>query len=137
MKRTKEDIVNEAVLRMKALKIHANAVKEFECERKINISEPPLGGLFWLEDSSLQKIVNEFEAKHNCIVYHIVHTFTDYGEMYSFLYVNYDDEEWELDKEDIKVNQCLAYVYNKTYPDLSEFGSIGIQRVAGGLIRIW
>lgn len=123
----------EAIERMKMLKLFPNIIKEFEKEGIINMSENG-GYLYWL-DSDQQAMVDEFEAKHNALVYHIIHSYTQFGEMYALLYVSDDEDEWGYDKDDIRCGCILAYVKNVTDDMCSEFGSIGVRPQYGGLVR--
>ena len=45
-----EEMIEEAIKRMKILKLHKNAIKEFEQERKLNKSDFNMGILFWLDN---------------------------------------------------------------------------------------
>ncbi len=123
----------EAIERMKMLKLSDNIIREFEKEGIINISENG-GFLYWL-DSDQQAIVDEFQAEHNTLVYHVIHSYTEFGELYALLYVSDDEDEWGYDKDDIKSGCVLAYVKNVTDDWCSEFGSIGIKPQYGGLVR--
>lgn len=123
----------EAIERMKMLKIYSQAIKEFEKENVINVSEHG-GILFWLDDEQ-QEMVKRFEEKYNAIVYHVIHNYTEFGELYSLLYVSQHENEWDYDKDDIKHNIVLCYVVNKDEENFSEFGSIGIRPQYGGVIR--
>ncbi len=123
----------EAIERMKMLKLYPNIIKEFEKDGIVNMSENG-GFLYWL-DSDQQAMVDEFEAKHNALVYHVIHSFTQFGELYALLYVSDDEDEWDYDKDDIKCGCALAYVKNITDDMCSEFGSIGIKPQYGGLVR--
>lgn len=123
----------EAIGRMRMLHLHSNVINEFRNQDRINLSENG-GFLYWLDDSQKQ-LVAEFEKKHNSIVYHVIRSNTIYGEMLAFLYVSDSEEEWEMDREDLKNGITLAYVENVSNKCCSEFGSIGIQLSLGGLVR--
>ena len=123
----------EAIERMKMLKIYSQAIKEFEKENVINVSEHG-GILFWLDDEQ-QEMVKRFEEKYNAVVYHVIHNYTEYGELYSLLYVSQHENEWDYDKDDIKHNIALCYVVNKDEENFSEFGSIRIRPEVGAVIR--
>ena len=123
----------EAIHRMKMLNLHGNVLREFEQEDRLNMSE--YGGfLYWL-DSDQQAIVDEFEAEWNALVYHVIHSYTNIGEMLTLLYVSNYPEEWEYDRLDLAEGYPLAYVKNLDDPYLSEIGSVGIECRIGGLIR--
>lgn len=123
----------EAASRMKKLKLHENVIKEFTEKGKLNVSELQ-GLLYWLDDSE-KEMVKRFEDKNDAIVYHIIKNRTSMGVMYSLLYVSKYEEEWEMDNEELKEGYPLVYVVNNTYPDCSEFGSIEIKILNGGLVR--
>lgn len=130
---TREDKKAEAIKRMKLLKLSANIIKEFDKENMLNESEH-IGALYWLNDDE-KKIVSDFETNHNAVVYHVIHNFTEFGELYSLLFVGEYEEEWEQEVEDLKEGICFCYVFNKDAEWCSEFGSIGIRSNIGGLIR--
>ena len=123
----------EAIRRMKMLKLHSNALQEFEQEDRLNMSE--YGGvLFWLSDKE-QAVVEAFEEKWDALVYHVIHNYTELGEMLTLLYVSNCEEEWEYDRMDLEEGYPLAYVENLDDPFLSEIGSVGVESRIGGLIR--
>jgi hypothetical protein len=129
----------EALNRMHILKLHENVINEFdqpEDKRVLNLSEPT-GGLYWLNDEE-KAIVSNFENKYNATVYHVIKSYTNLGLMYSLLYVSKIIEEWKDDVHALLVDEgTIAYVYNKDYPDCSEFGFIGVEERFGGIVRTW
>lgn len=134
---SREEKKIEAIKRMKAWGIFASIIKQFEKEDLVSESAPPLGACFWLNDEQLAR-VREFEEKNNALVYHVIHSYTNIGEMESYLFVSDYPEEWEMDRQDIGEGSQLVYVVNKDMPDCSEFGSIGIAlTAAAGLRRTW
>lgn len=137
MSATREDKKAEAIARMKMWGIFPGIRKQFEKEDLVSESAPPLGACYWLDGEQLAR-VREFEEKNNALVYHVIHSFTTFGEMESYLYVSDYPEEWEQDRADIKAGQQLVYVFNRDMPDCSEFGSIGVALTpAAGLRRTW
>jgi len=134
METTREMMVEEGAARMVTLKMLPQPIKEFREEGRLNLSENG-GYLYWLNDEQ-QKLVKDWEEENECIVYHVIHDFTNFGEMLTFLYVSKYKEEWEMDREDLKAGYPLAYVMNLTMPDCSEFGSVGVQPSIGGVKRV-
>ncbi len=127
----------EAVRRMKAWGIYPPTIRQFEQQNLISESAPPLGACFWVEGEQLQR-VRDFEKRQNALVYHVIHSYTNIGELESYLYVSDYPEEWDMDREDIKEGQQIAYVYNHDMPDCSELGAIGVElTLAAGLRRTW
>ena len=132
-KATTEEQKQEAIERLKMLKLHSNVLKDFE-EGVINVSENPYGFIYWAKED-IQKAIQEFEQKYNALVYHINFTSTEFGELYSFFYISQYKEEWETDKEDLQTGYPIVYVYNKDDEFCSELGSIGFKVINGGVIR--
>lgn len=129
----------EAVERMKMLGIYIPTIIQFDKENLVSVSEPPFGAFFWANDEDM-KLIRDFERKSGALVYMVVRGYyEDFGRMDSYLFVSdYKEEEWDIDRADLKNGQTLAYVYNADEPFFSEFGSIGIElTIAGGLRRTW
>ena len=133
MKTTNEQKKIEALERMRTLKLYPNIIKEFEKENIVNMSENG-GFLYWLTDEQ-KEIVSDFEAEYDALVYHVIHNFTELGEMLTIFYVSDDEEEWEYDREDLKDGYACAYVKNLTDDMFSEFGGVCIEPRIGGLVR--
>ena len=130
---TKELQMEEAIKRMKMLKLHKNVINEFK-EGQLNMSENG-GILYWVDDTYLPKI-REIEKKYNLVVYHVIHDFTYFGDILTLLYVSKDEEEWEMDRQDLIDGYPCAYVINLDDDYCSEFGSVEIVPQIGGLKRI-
>ncbi len=126
----------EAIKRMKALGLYKPYITFFEKNDKIFMSEMT-GGVYEFDDNEeLVAKVKAFEEEYDALVYHVIRTLTQFGELYSFLFVSQYEEEWEMDNADIQNGYALVYVWNKTDEWCSEFGSIGIAERFGGLVRI-
>ena len=122
---------------MKEWGIFAPTIEQFEKQGKLSESAPPFGACYWVEGEQLDRI-REFEEDNDALVYFVIHSYTNIGEMESYLYVSNYVDEWKYDHEDIKEGRQLCYVYNHNMPECSEFGTIGIKRTpAAGLVREW
>ena len=127
----------EAIRRMKMIGIFDGSVKDFERENLLSQSLSPIGACYWVNGEQLER-VRKFEEKHNALVYFVIHSYTEFGQMDSYLFVSDYEDEWEQEREDLKHNQALAYVYNYNTTNCSEFGFIGFEMTAAaGLKRIW
>lgn len=127
----------EAVERMKKLGIFPQTIQQFERDGKISLSEPPFGAFYWIEGEDLER-VKEFEATHNALVFVGIRSYTEFGVMDCYLFVSDYEEEWPQDREGIKEQEVLAWVYNRDAPDCSEMGYVGIAPTpAAGLRRTW
>ena len=124
----------EAIKRMKAMHIYADAIKQFKDDDVVMVSEPPLGGLFWVNDDE-KKIVQDFEQEHDVLVYLVVRAYTTFGKMDSLLYVSNYKDEWQMEMDDIADGYVMTYTINHDMPDCSEFGSIAYKSVGGGILR--
>ena len=122
----------EALDRMKMLNLYPNIIKEFQQDNTVNMSE--LGFLYWLTDEQKQ-YVSEFETEHDALVYHVIHNYTEFGELLTFFYVSDHEEEWEYDRADLKDGYACAYVKNLDEDAFSEFGSVAFKEQFGGLVR--
>lgn len=126
----------EAINRMKGLELFAPCIKAFKDRNEVQLSEMT-GGLYEFSgNEELTAKVKEFEQEYNALVYHVIHTYTQFGELYNFLYVSDYEEEWEMDQDDIKDNYVMCYVLNKDDDWCSEFGTIAVKQKFGGLVRV-
>lgn len=134
---TREEMKAEAVARMRQMPIYREAIRQFAKENLISESAPPSGACYLLDKFQRER-VRQLEDKYNILVYHVIHSYTDIGEMESYLYVDPYTEEWEAERRGLKEGRATAYVYNCGTPELSEFGYIGIRLTpAAGLERTW
>ena len=126
----------EAIKRMRAMNIYSDAIKQFKNADIVMVSEPPLGGLFWLNDEE-KEMVSKFEQENNALVYLVVRSFTNLGIMDNIFYVSDYQDEWEMDNADLNENYACVYVINHDMPDCSEFGTIAWKSVGGGILRVF
>lgn len=135
MKVSMEMKKSEAIKRMKALDLYKPYIMSFEKRNEIFLSEMTGGVYEFSRDKELIAKVKEFEKEYDALVYHVIHTYTEFGELYNFLYVSDYKEEWNSDNEDLKDGYVYAYVWNKTDEYCSEIGSIGVRGKFGGIVR--
>lgn len=134
VERTKKK--EEAIKRMGMLGLFKPCIKAFERHDEVQLTEPN-GGLYeFSDDAELNEKVKEFEEQYNALVYHVIHTYTQFGELYNFLFVSDYEEEWEYDMADLKDGYVIAYVWNKSDDWCSEMGSIVVRELFGGLVRV-
>ena len=136
MKVSREIKKEEAIKRMRAMNIYSDAIKQFKNADIVMVSEPPLGGLFWLNDEEKEMVI-KFEQENNALVYLVVRSFTNLGIMDNIFYVSDYQDEWEMDNADINENYACVYVINHDMPDCSEFGSIAWKSIGGGVLRVF
>lgn len=125
----------EAVKRLVMLDIFGDAIEQFEKFDTVMVSEPPMGGLYWLNDEE-KEMVAEFEREYDALVYLVVRAYTEFGKCDSLLYVSDEEEEWGMDYDDFKMGYAMTYTINHDNPHYSEFGSIAFKKLYGGLVRV-
>lgn len=135
-KTTRETKKEEAIKRMNMFGLFKPCIKSFTKYDEVQLTEPT-GGLYEFSDNEeLNAKIKEFEEEYNALVYHVIHTYTQFGELYNFLYVSDYEEEWEMDNADIADGYAVAYVWNKSDDWMSEIGGIAVRELFGGLVRV-
>lgn len=134
---TTEEKRREAICRMKAFEINDDVIELFSSSLLPYIYDCTSYPCCFREmtNQELNEVL-KFDREHNSLVYFVIKTLTDFGVHDSYLYVSNYDEEWEIDREDIDMNQPLVYVVNHDIPEFSEFGAIVVEREGGGLFRV-
>ena len=135
-KATAAERKQEALKRLHMLNLHPNVLRDFK-QGTLNRSDRGKFGpltIGALSDKEQEK-VKEIEEEYGITVYHMTHERMEFGELYDLLYVSSHKDEWERDRQDLKDGYPCVYVLNMEDPFCSEFGSIGIRSVGGGLIR--
>jgi len=135
MRISREDKKKEALNRLRQIGLFAPAIKDFEKYNRLNISEPPLGALYWITEEKDLKNIAEFEKEYNALVYHVVKSYTQFGVMNNYFYVSDYEDEWEMDNEDLKDGYAVVYADNLDDPSCSEIGSIQWELLPSGGIR--
>jgi hypothetical protein len=127
--------IEEAAARMERLDMNQQAISAMR-NGEIWISEGP-GALFdipnTVENEYLRDSLEQIRNK-DMFPYHVIHNFTEFGELFSVLVISSYLEEWEMDREELEQGYVFADVYNKDM-DLDDLGTIGVQPSIGGLIR--
>ena len=137
----KEKQKQEAIKRMKILKLHPDTIEVFKTGDIVfyseSLSREFQGILYWVSNKEeFVELIEHFEDRYGALVYHATLGHYDFGTCLSLLYVSNDKSEWTTDRNDLKENLAYAYVYNFDEPEFSEFGIIGLKHVNGGLVRI-
>lgn len=126
----------EAIKRMEVLGLFKPCINAFKKYDELQLTEPT-GGLYEFNDNEeLNAKIKEFEEEYDALVYHVIHTYTQFGELYNFLYVSDYEEEYEFEMEELEDGYVIAYVWNKTDDWMSELGGIVVKEKWGGLVRV-
>jgi len=134
---TKENKKIKALEILKQLNIFTPYIKGFKERNEVCYYENFAGFWAWQDEDLMQKIT-EFENKYNCLVYAVTHEYTEFGELYDLLFIPNNKEDWDYIIEQVSSNEfyLFAYCYNKDDDNCSEFGTIAIKSIGGGIKRI-
>lgn len=131
----KSEMKKIAIEHLKALNIYRPYIAEFRKNGTVTMFER-FGGYYINEMNGyteLESRIKEFERDYDAMVYAVTHEYLEFGECYTFLYVDKDDPN-NLTIDD-GLYYVYAYVWNKTMDYCSEFGTVGIQSSYGGIVR--
>ncbi|EAF0758373.1 hypothetical protein CDS26_15025 [Listeria monocytogenes] len=84
----------------------------------------------------LMSMIRNFEEKETCLVYHVTETEALGTKFVNLFFVSNREGEWHFDREDIREGYVVAYVINLYALELSEIGSIQIEKRNGEIYRI-
>ena len=150
----KEKIIAECKLRMQMLGLPDDRIEDFENGTVLMSStseikgENHIDGIGIVSDEKIyeyflykatdkvKEMITEFENKGDRKVYYVIRSETEFGDLYSLLYVSEHEEEWGMDRIDIKGNYIFSYVINDTADWCSEFGGISVERYGAILWRV-
>lgn len=135
----KTEATHRLQLLEKLYKMHQNVLREFTADETIYYSERInksfCGILYWLNNiPKYVDAVKEIEEKYNIYVYHCILSHTEFGDLLDMLFVSSAQEEWEQEIEDLETGYVQSYCYVLN-GDSSEFGTIKIKGINGGLTR--
>jgi len=135
MRISREIKKQEAIKRMKMMRLMPNIIEEFEKDDIVHYSEWR-GVLYWVSNKpKWVEYIKDFEEQYNCLVYHAEFSSLVFGDCLSLLYVSDYKDEWCMDVAAIKQGYPIAYVWNIDDPICSEFGSISLVPMNGGVKR--
>ncbi|WP_088840956.1 hypothetical protein [Listeria sp. ILCC797] len=133
---TLQDMKKEALRRMEKIGLHTPLCANDAGEDM----------LFYSDGYSIQPIEKNEEIKRKVQafqeenpdkqIYFILLTESNLGTLLNYLFVTDNEEEWTYDESDLNEGYAFCYVENLTFPDCSEYGTIGIQKIDSGIKRI-
>ena len=123
----------EAVSWLKLMGVREDIRKQFEEDDTVMLCS---SGKYRAIDDSTKAEIHRFEQDHDATVFLAVRMFTFFGELDALLFVGKYEEEWEMEREDIKAGYAMSYTINRDHPECSEMGSISFRTTQdGGIIR--
>lgn len=137
MKTTREEKKAKAIALLQQLQIYKPYIEGFEQKDEVCFYER-FGGYWVYQEPEIEQKMKEIEKEYNCVVYAITHEVLEFGDCWSFLLVPDYKEEWDdlVSQASGNTYYAFAYVWNKTVDYNSEFGSIAVKTLGGGLCRV-
>ncbi|EAC6450212.1 hypothetical protein WO83_15210 [Listeria monocytogenes] len=148
---SREVLEKEALVRMETLGLDKYVIEDFNKEKVVHYSERIAvllpdedkgdvlnAALLDKLDREMEEAVRMFEEAGNGhkLVYHVILSYTDFGKLFNLFYVDDNDiGNWKEENKQLEHGMSYVYVVNITYPNCSEFGTIGIENIDGAIIR--
>ena len=137
----------EALRRLKVLQeegLMSDVVEQFEKNGQVFFSDfNGFAGVLYYIESAPDKVLNEIERinENDGLVYHVTHEKFEFGECWDLFVIT--DEDVSNDEYGIGMREDFdeyglqfAYVVNTDVPEFSEYGSIQVKALGGGVVRI-
>lgn len=123
----------QASVWLKLMGVRKDVCKRFEESGAVMLCN---AGRYSPVGEELSGEIRRFEQEHDSTVFLVVRMFTAYGDLDALLFVGKYEEEWEMEREDIRGGYAMSYTINRDYPDCSEMGSVFFRTTKdGGIIR--
>ena len=130
---SRDEMIQEAFRRLEFLKLHPHILSNFKegvlAKTNNNMTVERLS-----EEEG--KLVADYESQTGNLVYYVIFNDTEFGRLYSFLFVSKYEKEWKTEWDYLNMHTPLVYVLNKDDEILSEHGTIEIENHQGVLTRI-
>lgn len=125
----------EALERMKALRLRKEVIEAFRADGSVRLCTRPHGRLLSLTKAETKE-VKAFEESRGAIVFFVTRAVTLFGVLDAYFFVGKEPDAWACEREGYDEGYAYTYVFNRNYPDCSEFGDICFKRTKnGGIIR--
>ena len=136
----------EALRRLKVLEnmgLMNMVVEEYEKNKQVFFSEyTGFGGTLFYIDSAPDTVQNKIKelTQKGDVVYHATHERLEFGECWDLFVITEEDIDngYGISMREDFDNYGLqfAFVINADIPEFSEFGTIGVGTLGGGLVRV-
>lgn len=133
---TREEMVQEALARMKLLKLDERITKAFEDHDQVFLSQSMAGQTFLQPpDEEVTDRVRAFEEEYGCLVYHAHWCHLQMiGDVWSLLFVSPAASDWKSEKQYL-VDCGLVYAYVDSAME-SGVSEIQVEARDGGVNRV-
>ena len=92
---SKEEQKAKAVEILNKLDIYKPYIRGFVANRQRVCFYERFGGYWVDQEPEIESKMTEIEQKYNCTVYAITHEYTEFGELWDFMYVPQYKDDWE------------------------------------------
>lgn len=116
-----DKVKQEALERMKILKLNKKVIDEFKTQDIIYVSE--IQGDLQKANNEQMLMVKEYEQKKQVKIYHIIHQKTESKDISIFLYVDINSKEWKAEKRDMELGYDCALCFRQ----IKEIRELGIK----------
>ena len=128
-----DEMKKEALRRMNLLNINDSCINDFYKNNELYCSVSGVVRKLTVKEKAM---VYKYQLWSDCLVYHIIHSFSNIGETYEMLTISNYPEDWDIETRYIDKGIIMVYSENLTHPDWSESGSIEVENYKGSLFRI-
>ena len=123
----------EAAVWLKLMGVREDVRRKFEADGTVMLCN---NGQYYPVDEAMATEIRRFEQEHDATVFLAVRVLTVLGDLDALLFVGKYEEEWLLERRDIKAGYAMSYTINRNYPECSEMGSIFFRTTEdGGIVR--
>ena len=136
---TREEMKEQAKILMTNLGIPAGVLLAFMKYDQVPVFEDGISGVMAGNErmQRLQVMIEKLEENFGFCVYAVTHETLIFGECYSFLFVSQFREDWSVSYgTDGKVHRVYAYCWNVDFENCSEIGTVYLEKVPGGIVRV-
>lgn len=129
----KKEMKQEAISRMRQLKIDSDVIKLFSENDKLMCSE---NGKFVEVPAEILIQLRAWEKKYYNLVYHVIHADYIGYETYECLSVSFYKEDWDYENARLNEGWPMSHSINVTMPYYTESGIVKIENIKGSLVRV-
>ncbi|MCI7813422.1 MAG: leucine-rich repeat domain-containing protein [Robinsoniella sp.] len=132
--KSEEMLMDEEILRrMKILKLDASVKKAF---KKSGVIYKEKSGVLCELEKRDQEDIRFWEEMTGCKVYYAMENFTNFGHLFTMLYVSEDCEKWKGDRIDLRCRYAIAYCVNRTDNIMTDVGYVRLASINRIVTRI-
>lgn len=126
--------LKEAISRMEYLEFDEELIRQFKEEGTVPLFIHNMDEVYGIRRNKVDRLT-AFEKRTHALIYTVIFTPTEFGDMESYLYVSDWEEEWPSDWDDIHEGYAMTWTENLSYPECSEYGTISFIKTESGCLK--